>query len=86
VFNPNRIVNATALNFGGYDGSALKAAQSDITVRCSNLTLDTAALAVRNADSTAVLHCHRPPLQKCGLHPPAESLKSRSVSGNQGSP
>lgn len=36
--NPNCLVSAQALNFGGYDGTAAKAATSDITVRCSSGT------------------------------------------------
>jgi spore coat protein U-like protein len=36
--NPNCLVSATALNFGGYDGTAAKAGTSDIKVRCSSGT------------------------------------------------
>ena len=44
VVNPNCIVAAQDLAFGGYDGTAAKAATSDITVRCSNLTSYTVSL------------------------------------------
>lgn len=36
--NPNCLVSAQALNFGGYDGTAARSATSDITVRCSSGT------------------------------------------------
>jgi spore coat protein U-like protein len=36
--NPNCLVSAQALNFGGYDGTAAKTGTSDITVRCSSGT------------------------------------------------
>jgi spore coat protein U-like protein len=35
VVNPNCLVSAQALAFGGYDGTAEKTGTSDITVRCS---------------------------------------------------
>ena len=38
VVNPNCLVTATALNFGGYDGTAAKTGTSDISVRCSTGT------------------------------------------------
>jgi spore coat protein U-like protein len=38
VVNPNCIVAAEDLAFGGYDGTAAKTGTADITVRCSNLT------------------------------------------------
>ena len=38
VVNPNCLVSAQPLAFGGYDGTAAKTSTSDITVRCSNLT------------------------------------------------
>ena len=38
VVNPNCLVSATALAFGGYDGTAAKTGTSDITVRCSTGT------------------------------------------------
>ena len=38
VVNPNCIVSAADLAFGGYDGTAAKTGTSNITVRCSNLT------------------------------------------------
>jgi spore coat protein U-like protein len=39
VVNPNCLVSATALNFGGYDGTTAKTGTSDISVRCSSGTL-----------------------------------------------
>jgi spore coat protein U-like protein len=38
VVNPNCIVSATALNFGGYDGTTAKTGTSGISVRCSTGT------------------------------------------------
>lgn len=38
VVNPNCLVAAQALAFGGYDGTAAKTGSSDITVRCSSGT------------------------------------------------
>jgi spore coat protein U-like protein len=38
VVNPNCLVSAEPLAFGGYDGTVTKTSTSDITVRCSNLT------------------------------------------------
>jgi len=38
VVNPNCLVSAEALAFGGYDGTAAKTGTSDITVRCSTGT------------------------------------------------
>jgi spore coat protein U-like protein len=38
VVNPNCLVSATALNFGGYDGTAAKTGTSGISVRCSTGT------------------------------------------------
>ncbi len=38
VVNPNCLVSAQTLAFGGYDGTAAKTGTSDITVRCSNQT------------------------------------------------
>jgi spore coat protein U-like protein len=38
VVNPNCLVSAQALAFGGYDGTAAKTGTSDITVRCSSGT------------------------------------------------
>ncbi|MDH4105140.1 MAG: spore coat protein U domain-containing protein, partial [Gammaproteobacteria bacterium] len=38
-------VQATALNFGGYDGTAAKAGTSDISVRCSAGTTYTVGLS-----------------------------------------
>ena len=38
VVNPNCLVAAQDLAFGGYDGTAAKTGTADITVRCSNLT------------------------------------------------
>ena len=38
VVNPNCLVSAQALSFGGYDGTAAKTGTSDITVRCSSGT------------------------------------------------
>jgi spore coat protein U-like protein len=38
VVNPNCLVSATALNFGGYDGTVAKTGTSDISVRCSTGT------------------------------------------------
>jgi spore coat protein U-like protein len=38
VVNPNCLVSAQDLAFGGYDGTAAKTGTADITVRCSNLT------------------------------------------------
>jgi spore coat protein U-like protein len=43
--NPNCLVSATALNFGGYDGTAAKTGTSDISVRCSSGTLFGVALS-----------------------------------------
>jgi spore coat protein U-like protein len=43
--NPNCLVSATALNFGGYDGTAAKAGTSDISVRCSAGTTYTVGLS-----------------------------------------
>jgi spore coat protein U-like protein len=39
VVSPNCLVSATALNFGGYDGTTAKTGTSDISVRCSTGTL-----------------------------------------------
>ena len=36
VVNPNCLVSAQALSFGGYDGTVAKTGTSDITVRCSS--------------------------------------------------
>ncbi len=38
VVNPNCLVSAQALAFGGYDGTAAKTGTSNITVRCSTGT------------------------------------------------
>ena len=38
VVNPNCLVSAQPLAFGGYDGTAAKTGTSNITVRCSNQT------------------------------------------------
>ena len=43
--NPNCLVSAQALNFGGYDGTAAKTGTSDITVRCSAGTTYTVGLS-----------------------------------------
>jgi spore coat protein U-like protein len=45
VVNPNCLVSAQALNFGGYDGTAAKTAASDVTVRCSSGTTYTVGLS-----------------------------------------
>lgn len=45
VVNPNCLVSAQALNFGGYDGTAAKTGSSDITVRCSSGTTYDIALS-----------------------------------------
>jgi spore coat protein U-like protein len=45
VVNPNCLVGAQALNFGGYDGTVAKTASSDITVRCSTGATYTVALS-----------------------------------------
>src|SRR5512136_2018206 len=43
--NPNCLVSAQALNFGGYDGTAAKTGTSDVTVRCSAGTTYTVGLS-----------------------------------------
>jgi len=43
--NPNCLVSAQALNFGGYDGTAAKTGTSDISVRCSSGTIFDVALS-----------------------------------------
>lgn len=43
--NPNCLVSAQALNFGGYDGTAAKTGTSDVTVRCSSGTTYTVGLS-----------------------------------------
>src|SRR5512137_378826 len=45
VVNPNCLVSAQALSFGGYDGTAAKTGTSDITVRCSSGTTYSVALS-----------------------------------------
>ena len=45
VVNPNCLVSAQPLAFGGYDGTVAKTATSDITVRCSNQTTYTGGLS-----------------------------------------
>ncbi|MEY2920388.1 MAG: hypothetical protein RL261_1693 [Pseudomonadota bacterium] len=45
VVNPNCLVSAQALAFGGYDGTAAKTGTSDITVRCSSGTTYTVGLS-----------------------------------------
>lgn len=52
VVNPNCLVNATALNFGGYDGTAAKTGTSDISVRCSTGTLFGVSLSAGNPGGT----------------------------------
>jgi spore coat protein U-like protein len=45
VVNPNCLVSAQPLAFGGYDGTVAKTGTSDITVRCSNQTTYTVGLS-----------------------------------------
>jgi spore coat protein U-like protein len=52
VVNPNCLVNATALNFGSYDGTAAKTGTSDISVRCSTGTLFSVALSAGDPGGT----------------------------------
>lgn len=52
VVNPNCLVSATALNFGGYDGTAAKTGTSNISVRCSTGTIFSVALSAGNPGGT----------------------------------
>jgi spore coat protein U-like protein len=53
VVNPNCIVSAADLAFGGYDGTAAKTGTSTVTVRCSKNTTYEVALSTGGSGSFA---------------------------------
>ena len=50
--NPNCLVSATALNFGGYDGTVDATSTSNISVRCSTGTTFAVGLSAGNVGGT----------------------------------